>query len=394
MSEDERRMENDTRGKSSGCCGSQVDSETDAIAQQDSEPCGCGSAPSKKQKSSSGCDCGGRDDRDARDAQEDSAIGDPTMIRPTDSKMTWRNWLDHLLARWGFDREGHRVQPGLYALGRPTPESPVLVSANYTLSFDSVRTSQQGRDAYILVLNTFGINVWCAAGKGTFGTDEVIRKIRSVRLEEVVRHRRIILPQLGAPGVDAAAVRAATGFRADFGPVRAEDLPAYLDKGKATPAMRRVRFSLRDRIVLIPVELMVVLVPVLVLALLRLPDFLTAVLAGVILFPILLPWLPTANYSTKGFLLGALAAAPFAAGSLSPMLASAGWQSIGMASAQMLALPPITAFLALNFTGSTPYPSRTGVRREIHRYVQPMAVFFAFGVVLYIGFFLLRLLKG
>ena len=90
--------------------------------------------------------------------------------------------LDHFLARWGFNREGHRVEPGLFRLGNPTPDSAVFASANYTLSFDALRSALAGTDAWILVLDTKGINVWCAAGKGTFGTEELVRKITETRL--------------------------------------------------------------------------------------------------------------------------------------------------------------------------------------------------------------------
>ncbi len=92
------------------------------------------------------------------------------VIRTTDSTITFANRLDHFLARWGVNRGGHRVEPGLYRLGSPGPDSPVFASANYTLSFDALRAALGGVDAYILVLDTKGINVWCAAGKGTFGT--------------------------------------------------------------------------------------------------------------------------------------------------------------------------------------------------------------------------------
>ena len=95
----------------------------------------------------------------------------------TDSEITMADRLDHFLARWGFNREGHRVEPGLFRLGNPTPDSAVFASANYALSFDALRSALSGKDAWILVLDTKGINVWCAAGKGTFGTEELVRKI-------------------------------------------------------------------------------------------------------------------------------------------------------------------------------------------------------------------------
>ena len=140
--------------------------------------------------------------------------------------------------RWGQVRSrvsayrmSYRVSPGLYAVGDPGPGSPVFASANYKLSFDILRRSLAGIDGWVLVLDTKGINVWCAAGKGTFGTEEMILRIRGAQLDRVVSHRRIIAPQLGAPGVNAAVVARETGFRVLFGPVEARDIRAYLAAG-------------------------------------------------------------------------------------------------------------------------------------------------------------------
>jgi hypothetical protein len=299
-------------------------------------------------------------------------------IRQARSPLSAADRWDHVLARWGVRRGQHRVDPGLYALGQPRQDSPVFVTANYTLSFDALRSALAGRDAYILVLDTKGINVWCAAGKGTFGTDELVKRIEETRLAEVVSHRRLILPQLGAPGVAGFEVRMRSGFKVAYGPVRAADLPAYLESG-ATPAMRQVRFHLADRLVLVPVELVHTLLPMLGAAVLLyllagLPAALAAiaaVLAGTVLFPLLFPWLPTGAFSTRGFLLGALVALPFVAWELAGT--SMLLLRLGTALALLLGVSAAVAFLALNFTGSTPLASRTGVRREIYRYIPAMA---------------------
>ena len=170
----------------------------------------------------------------------------PSSVNLTNSILTPANRWDHILARWGYKRMKHRVEPGLYSLGKPTGESPVFVTANYTLSFDVLRSSLQGIDGYILVLDTEGVNVWCAAGKGTFGTDELIKRIEKSQLQEIVRHRTVILPQLGAPGINAQEVEKRTGFKVEYGPVRAKDLPEYLKNHKVTPEMRQVHFNLSD----------------------------------------------------------------------------------------------------------------------------------------------------
>ena len=126
-------------------------------------------------------------------------------LGPADRFGAWK-------ARWGIGRMSYLVPPGLYAVGSPTPDDPVLVTANYKMSYDLVRSELAGRNVWLLVLETNGINVWCAAGKGTFGTGELVARIEASRLAQVVGHRRLILPLLGAPGVSAHEVRSRTGF--------------------------------------------------------------------------------------------------------------------------------------------------------------------------------------
>ncbi|MBN1936990.1 MAG: carbon monoxide dehydrogenase [Anaerolineae bacterium] len=312
------------------------------------------------------------------------------QIQMTTSKLARADRWDHILARWGVRRGGHRVEPGLYALGQPTPDSPVFVTANYTLSFDALRSALPNIDGYILVLDTKGINVWCAAGKGTFGTDEIVHRVEVTGLAGTVNHRTLILPQLGAPGVSAHEVRRRSGFKVEYGPVRAQDLTEYLKTHQATPEMRQVRFDLRDRMTLVPVELVHLFLPMTLAALalwllagpLAALGAAAAVLAGAALFPILLPLLPTRQFSSKGFILGGVVALVFA---LLAWIDNGGlplWRRIGWSLAYLLAMPPVTAFLALNFTGSTTFTSKTGVRCEMKAYIPAMVWTFGIGVAL------------
>ncbi|MBA4380247.1 MAG: carbon monoxide dehydrogenase, partial [Anaerolinea sp.] len=263
---------------------------------------------------------------------------------------------------------------------------------------DALRAALDGMDGYILVLDTQGINVWCAAGKGTFGTDEIVHRVFATGLKNVVNHRKLILPQLGAPGVAAHEVKKRTGFKVEYGPVRAANLPDYLKTHKATARMRRVQFTLRDRATLIPVELVHVILPTLIVAfilyftggIVSSLAAVTAILAGTVLFPILLPWLPTHNFSTKGFILGGLAALPFA---LTVFLRHPDWswyRQAGQALEFLLAMPAVTAFLALNFTGATTFTSRSGVKREMFAYIPAMAWTFGIGILLAVVFVFVR----
>jgi hypothetical protein len=307
---------------------------------------------------------------------------------------------DHILARMGFNRMGHRIAPGLYSIGHPGLDSSVFVTANYTLSFDALRSSLKDVDGYILVLDTKAVNVWCAAGKNTFGTDELVNRIAITKLKDVVSHRKLILPQLGAPGVNAFEVQKRSGFKVEYGPVRAKDIPKFLKTGKVTPKMRQVHFDLADRIVLIPVEVTGIALPLVVAAvvfgffggLFSAAAVITAVISGVVLFPILLPWLPTKDFSSKGFFLGMLTALPFALGIFLNNQGLSLWLRIAYALTIMFLMPPVTAYISLNFTGATPFTSRSGVKREIFRYIPIIAGSLVIGTILYIALMLIHYL--
>jgi hypothetical protein len=320
-------------------------------------------------------------------------------ITMTTHRLTHANHWDHFLARLGYKRSQHCVEPGLYGIGAPTPDSPVFVTANYTLSFDALRSNLAGIDGYILVLDTKGVNVWCAAGKKTFGTEEVVLRVIATQLKKVVNRQVLILPQLGAPGVSAHEVKKQTGFKVEYGPVRAADLPEFLKNHQATSAMRQVNFDLRDRLVLIPVDFVRLFPPFLLAALIlyfffggllpAMAVLATLVSAGIV-FPIVLPWLPSHNFSSKGFFLGFLTALPFA---VAVFFLHNDWKwylQIGQALGFLLAMPAVVAYIALNFTGATTFTSKTGVRREMYAYLPAMVWTFGAGTILTIVLALIR----
>ena len=312
-------------------------------------------------------------------------------IFPASSALGFAGRWDHFLARMSWKRGEHRVRPGLYSIGKPGPDSPVLVSSNYTLSFDALRSALKGIDTYILVINTFGINVWCAAGKHTFGTEEVVERIETSELARVVRHRTVILPQLSAPGVAAHIVKKQSGFKVEYGPVRAKDLPEYLKTHTATPAMRRVRFGIIDRVVLTPVEIIGYLLYTLVAGAVLFfwggwAATLMIVLAaagGAILFPMLLPWLPTRDFTTKGWSLGIVITLAVILVNMFAVGADMTVEHrILSVAGNLLIWPPVTAYIALNFTGASTFTSRSGVKAEMRSYIRPLAISFVLGVIL------------
>jgi acetyl-CoA decarbonylase/synthase complex subunit gamma len=300
----------------------------------------------------------------------------PTRLSLGDRLGSWRMIL-------GIGRSRYRVLPGLYAVGRPAPSDRVLVTANYKLSFDRLRRVLTGRNLWLLVLDTRGINVWCAAGKGTFSASEINARVRRTGLERVTSQRTLVVPQLGAPGVAAHDVRSGSGFTVVYGPVRAADLPRFLDNGlKADAAMRRVTFTLVERLRVVPYDLIYIMKYYLAyLALivaatlilgggwagtlkLALPP-LGAIVSGLVLVPLLLPFLPMRSFVWQGAAVGAA----WALG-VSLWLGAGPWQTAG----NLLLLPALSAFCALNFTGSTTFTSQSGVNREIAHFSRPMGI--------------------
>lgn len=354
------------------------------------EPCCGGGSPSKAAI--------GYEDRFV-DGQVDTPAGPVPRVH---SRIGSRDLLGRWRMRWGIGRDTFRVAPGLYALGAPEGNAPVLVTANYKLTFDVVRRDAAGLNAWILVLDTGGINVWCAAGEGTFGTEEVIRRVTEVRLSEVVRHRRLILPQLGAPGVAAHEVRKGCGFSVVYGPVRVRDVGSFLEAGmKASSVMRRVVFPTMDRLVLTPVEITGLLRPAgrASLALFPLaglgPEIFSlgaawdrglaavaalaaGILAGAVVTPVFLPWLPGRAFSVKGGLAGSVIAA-------CALMWGRGVPDAPTALALLFAMTAVSSFVAMNFTGSTPFTSPSGVEKEMRRALPVQAALTVLAGLFWVG---------
>lgn len=292
---------------------------------------------------------------------------------------------EHIKCRISAFRNNYAVTPGLYAVGEPDAGADVFVSANYKLSFDHLRSALSKINAWVLVLDTKGINVWCAAGKGTFGSLELVKRITDVQLARVVKHRRIIVPQLGAPGIAAHVVLQETGFRVSYGPVRAGDIPAYIASGyRASENMRTITFPLIDRLILTPMEINPAMKKYyLWFALLILTVFglqpsgiyfrdawsggfpflvlgLVSVFTGAFLTPLLLPFIPFRAFALKGWIAGILS-----------VLVVSSMPGLRMPDAHILRaaaylfFPLASSYIALQFTGSTTFTGVSGVKKEL-----------------------------
>lgn len=308
------------------------------------------------------------------------------------TRLSWRDVVGAWAVRWGIGRMRYKMDPGLYRVGEPDSCSPILVTSNYKLTVDALRTCLIGLNVWLVILDTDGVNVWCAAGKGTFGTAELVSRVEQLQLKTFVEHRRLILPQLAATGVVAHEVKRATGFTVQYGPVRARDLARYLADGMtATPEMRRVVFGWKDRLVLAPMELISALKPGIGIMLFCLAmealqhrtlswkaawavlPILVALLVGGLLVPLVLPFLPTRVFAVKGAIAGTACAVGVVA--MTPM---GHVEAIGIA---LLAIA-ITSYMAMMFTGASTFTNLAGVRLEVKWALPVIAVVAASGALI------------
>lgn len=306
-----------------------------------------------------------------------------------------------LRARSGIGRDNYLVSPGLYCTGNPDEDSPVLVTANYKLSLDHLRRELDGMDAWMIVLDTLGVNVWCAAGKGTFSTKELVNRIHSTGIEKLVNHRKLILPQLGATGVSGFQVKRQAGFKVIWGPIRASDIKAFVRNGmKVDKEMREVTFSVMERALLIPVEVKIALKPALMIlvALFILSGIgpgvfsfsnamsrggavsmalITGILAGAVFAPLFLTRLYGTAFSVKGIVTGLITGIPVA------VFYGGNYGVSGMLSLLLICLA-VSSYLSMNFTGTTPYTSPSGVELEMRRAIPAQSAGLILGIILWI----------
>ncbi len=295
------------------------------------------------------------------------------------TQLTWKDRAAAAALRTGIGRNKASIKSGLYYTGNPGKNSPVLITSNYRLTFDSVRKELGGLNIWILVIDTGGINVWCSAGKGSFSAEAVLREIKKSRLSDFAPDGILILPQLSASGVNINTLRKETSYKAVFGPVYARDLKEFIENGmKKNSKMKNITFTLRERAVLIPVELVHAwksLAAFILLSLITALPFnegfvkrclsifvflLVSVVNGTVVLPLLLPYIPGRFFSVKGFIINILWAVVFY-GFNSIFV----HQNILLYISMVLTGTAAASYGAMNFTGCSTFTNQKGAELEV-----------------------------
>jgi len=127
------------------------------------------------------------------------------------------------------------VKPGLYEVGEPTPQSPVLVTTNYALTFHMVRedAGASGVPCYMVVVDTEGLSVATSMAGGKLTAEKVAEAIKESKVEGRVAHKTLILP--GRAAKLRADVERLSGWRTIVGPRESAELRSFL-KGWPFPS--------------------------------------------------------------------------------------------------------------------------------------------------------------
>ena len=123
-------------------------------------------------------------------------------------------------------------EPDTVLIGNPNKSSPVLVTCNFDYTVRHLKNylEKEQLDCFLLVVNTKGTNVWCAAAEGIFTTDIVLSHLKVYNVGKLVNHHQLILPQLSVAGVKRKELQE-HGWEGIYGPVYFADLKEFLNNG-------------------------------------------------------------------------------------------------------------------------------------------------------------------
>ncbi|MHA1196435.1 MAG: hypothetical protein ACTSSM_10100 [Promethearchaeota archaeon] len=79
------------------------------------------------------------------------------------------------------------IEPGLYKSGNPSEKSPIIVTFNYKYTYIKIMQDLEGRDAWVLYVDSDGINIWCAARDDDFGNKQLIEAIKATNIQNLVK---------------------------------------------------------------------------------------------------------------------------------------------------------------------------------------------------------------
>jgi acetyl-CoA decarbonylase/synthase complex subunit gamma len=122
-----------------------------------------------------------------------------------------------------------QVQPGIYEINSPKPDSPVLITTNFSITYFSVANEVEGSGlpAWLLVTDAEGMSVLTAWAAGKFDAERIAKAVKEFNLADKVTKKRIVLPGHVAV-LSGELEEELAGWEIRVGPREAVDLPAFM----------------------------------------------------------------------------------------------------------------------------------------------------------------------
>jgi len=122
-----------------------------------------------------------------------------------------------------------QVQPGVYEINDPSPEDPVLVTTNFSITYFSVANEVEsaGIPAWLLVTESEGMSVLTAWAAGKFDAEVIAKDVKRFEVGDKVNEKNIVLPGHTAV-LSGELEEELPDWNVKVGPREAVDLPAYM----------------------------------------------------------------------------------------------------------------------------------------------------------------------
>jgi len=122
-----------------------------------------------------------------------------------------------------------QVDPKVYPIGDPTPESPVFVTTNFSLTYFMVsgEIENSGISAHLVIADTEGQSVLTAWAAGKFGGENIAKFIKEIKLEERVKTRKIVIPGYVSQ-ISGDLEENLPGWEVIVGCQEASDIPSFI----------------------------------------------------------------------------------------------------------------------------------------------------------------------
>ncbi len=149
-------------------------------------------------------------------------VCDPLAPEPAKASLTLRQNI------YTDPQKPIQMNPGIYRIGSPGKDAPVLLTVNFSLTFFTLEGYLESSriPCFMFIIDTEGLSVLTAVASGKFSETLVNDAIKKFGLENEVSHRTLIIPGYAAPL--SGRIEEATGWKVMVGPRDAADIGEFL----------------------------------------------------------------------------------------------------------------------------------------------------------------------